>query len=40
MLWGGVKAEPIKECSPWTTEEPYHSEWLKCEEMRIKLGIK
>lgn len=39
-LWGGVKAKPIKECSPWTTEEPYHSEWLKCEEMRIKLGIK
>lgn len=40
QLWGGVKAIPIKECSPWTTEEPYHSEWLKCEIMRMKLGIK
>lgn len=37
-LWG-VKAKPIKRRNPWTAEEPYYSERMRCENLRNEMGF-
>lgn len=39
-LLGGVVAKPLKETHPWTDEEPYHSEYLQCENLRKQMYTK
>ena len=38
MLWG-VISSPLKQCKPWTEEEPYRSEKEEFEALKFKMGI-
>lgn len=38
-LWGGVISRHLKQCRPWIEQEPYYTEWKKCEELRKKMKI-
>ena len=38
-MGGGVISTPLKQCKPWTEEEPYRSEKEACEALRLKMGI-
>lgn len=39
ILLGGVVAKPIKECLPWTEDEPYKDEYERCEKLRKKMKV-
>lgn len=39
QLWGGVIAKYIKECRPWTEEQPYRDEYERCEMLKKELGL-